>query len=121
MARLVNAHDAAEKFVATADTNCRPGGPTHSERIAVTSQAFCLVYAVDRALVGTPDYMGMACWWSDDYKHLLRDAGNARRQRAHRAILAAGLPLDGVSAEHDEIIRRAVRWFSRRKPARATK
>jgi hypothetical protein len=78
MARVVNAHDAADKFVSTADTNCRPGGPTHNEK------------------------------------------GNARRQRAHNAILAAGLQLDGVSAEHEEIIRRAARWFVRRKRTRAT-
>lgn len=109
MARLINAHDAAERFVAAADTNCRPGGPTHSERLAVTSQAFCLIYAVDLALAGTPDYMGLAYWWADEYKHRLRDATNSQRRRAHHAILAAGLPLDGVSSAHAAIINRAVR------------
>ncbi len=116
---MINAHDAAEKFVRTADTGCRPGGPTHNERLAVTSKAYCLLHTVDTALIGTQDYMGLAHWWADEYKHILRDVGNTRRQRAHRAILAAGLQLDGVSPEHEEIIRRAARWFVRKRPMRA--
>ena len=106
---MIDIWTAAERYSRRADASCRPGGPTHTERLPVTSRAYTLVYALDRALVGTPDYMGLAHWWADEYKHRLRGALNSQRRRAHHALLAAGLPLDGVSAEHAEIINRAAR------------
>ena len=90
-----------------ADCNTLPGGPTHVERLPVTTRAFQLVYSLDRGLVGTPDYMGLAGWWNDDYKHRLRAASTSERKKAHDRILAAGLPLDGASDEHAAIIARA--------------
>jgi hypothetical protein len=100
---------AAERYATKADAGTRPGGPTHCERLHVTTRAYTLVYAIDRALVGTGDYMGLANWWSDSYKNRLRGATTRQRKRAHDAILAAGLPLDGESAKHREIIDRATR------------
>jgi hypothetical protein len=90
-----------------ADCDTLPGGPTHVERLPVTSRAFQLVYSLDRGLVGTPDYMGLAGWWNDDYKHRLRAASTIERKKAHDRILAAGLPLDGASDEHAAIVARA--------------
>jgi len=90
-----------------ADCSTRPGGPTHTERLPVTTRAFQLIYSIDRGLVGTLDYMGLAHWWADEYKHRLRGATNKQRKKAHDAILAAGFPLDGVSVEHADIIARA--------------
>jgi hypothetical protein len=49
----------------------------------------------------------MAGWWNDDYKHRLREASNSERKKAHDRLLAAGLPLDGASVEHADIIARA--------------
>jgi hypothetical protein len=81
-----------------------------------------LVYALDRALIGTPDYMGLAHWWADEYKHRLRGARNSQRRKAHHAILAAGLPLDAASDEHKAIINRATSSRPRApKPAGAKK
>jgi hypothetical protein len=97
-----------------ADCNTSPGGPTHIERLPVTTRAFQLIYAVDRGLVGTLDYVGLACWWADEYKHRLRGATNRQRKKAHDAILAAGLSLDGVSVEHTAIIASATRPAKRK-------
>jgi hypothetical protein len=106
---MIDIWTAAERYATKADASTRPGGPTHCERLHVTSRAYTLVYAIDRALVGTGDYMGLAYWWSDVYKHRLRGATTKQRRRAHDAILAAGLPLDGESVRHREIIDRATR------------
>lgn len=95
---------AAERYATKADASTRPGGPTHCARLHVTSRAHTLVYALDKALVGSSDYMGLASWWGDAYKHLLRAATTTQRKRAHGAILAAGLPVDGESDEHAAIV-----------------
>jgi hypothetical protein len=58
----------------------------------------------DEARVGTPEYQGLAYFWAYDYRHYLRDCGNARRREVHTQLLAAGLPLDGVSDAHAKII-----------------
>lgn len=89
------------------DRDATSGGPTHVERLPLTSRSFMLLYSLDRALVGTLDYMGMAGWWADEYKHTLRGASTSERKKAHDALLAAGLRLDGESDEHARIIARA--------------
>jgi len=58
----------------------------------------------DEARVGTPEYQGLAYFWAYDYRHYLRDCGNERRREVHTQLLAAGLPLDGVSDAHAKII-----------------
>lgn len=82
----------------------KPGGPTHDYKPRMTFRMFCIMLQIDAAMVGTPDYMGLAYWWDHDYKHAMRAASTKQRKKAHDAILAAGLPLDGVSDEHAQII-----------------
>jgi hypothetical protein len=89
------------------DCSTLPGGPTHIERLPLTSRAFSLLYSLDRSLTGTLDYMGLAGWWADEYKHTLRGASAQARKKAHDGILAAGLVLDGVSDKHAAIISKA--------------
>jgi hypothetical protein len=81
-----------------------PGGPTSSYSLPLTLRAFEAVLTLDEKLVGTPDYMGVAYWWSHEYKWSLREATHKQRKRAHDAILAAGLSLDGESDEHAAIV-----------------
>jgi hypothetical protein len=82
----------------------KPGGPTHDYKPRMTFRMFCIVMRIDQAFVGTPDYMGIAYWWDHEYKHTMRDATTKERKKAHDALLAAGLPLDGVSDEHAQVI-----------------
>ena len=82
----------------------KPGGPTSSYSLPLTLRAYEAVLTLDERLVGTPDYMGVAYWWSHEYKWTLREATHTQRKRAHDAILAAGLPLDGESDEHAAIV-----------------
>jgi len=82
----------------------KPGGPTSSYALPLTLRAFEAVLTLDEKLVGTPDYMGVAYWWSHEYKWTLRAATHGQRKRAHDAIMAAGLPLDGESAHHAVIV-----------------
>jgi hypothetical protein len=77
---------------------------TSCYQLPLTLEAFEKVLALDETLVGTEDYMGVAYWWDFEYKYFLRDATHTERKKAHDTILAAGLPLDGESVEHDQII-----------------
>jgi len=96
------------------DCSQLPGGPTHIERLPLTSRAFTLLYSLDRSLVGTPDYMGLSGWWADEYKHTLRAASCSERKAAHDRIMASGLPIDGVSEKHADIIATATRAAKRK-------
>ena len=82
----------------------KPGGSTYDYKPRMTFRAFCIMLRIDHALVGTPDYMGLAYWWDHEYKFDLREATPKQRKKAHDALLAAGLPLDGVSDEHARVI-----------------
>jgi hypothetical protein len=82
----------------------KAGGETCDYKPRVTFRMFCILMRIDSAMVGTPDYMGLAYWWSHEYKYDLRAATPRERKRAHDAILDAGLELDGESDEHERII-----------------
>ena len=65
--------------------------------------------AVDASLmdilnIGTPNYLGIAYFWSHEYKHSLREFTCAQRCKVHNAFIKAGLALDGVSDKHYAII-----------------
>lgn len=87
----------------------KPGGPASCYSLPLTLRAFEALLTLDEKLVGTPDYMGVAYWWNERSKYILRAASQVERKRAHDAILRAGLPLDGESDEHAEIVMRATR------------
>ena len=86
------------------ESSTKPGGSTYDYKPRMTFRAFCIIMRIDHALVGTPDYMGLAYWWDHEYKHSLRACTTKQRKKAHDALLAAGLALDGVSDEHERII-----------------
>jgi hypothetical protein len=70
----------------------------------LTFRATMILHRIDDSMIGTPDYMGLAYWWADEYKHHLRAATPAERKRAHDKLIAEGLALDGVSDRHQQII-----------------
>lgn len=82
----------------------KPGGFVYDYKPATTFRMFCILMRIDEAMVGTADYMGFSGWWSQEYKHTLREATPRERKKAHDAIVAAGLVLDGESEEHGRII-----------------
>lgn len=89
--------------------NTKPGGPAYDYKPRLTFRMFCVLLQIDDAMIGTPDYMGLAYWWDHEYKHTLRGVTPKQRKKTHDAILAAGLPLNGVSDEHAAIIDRCTR------------
>lgn len=80
------------------------GSDAYDYRPRLTTRMALIMLRIDGAMVGTPDYMGLAYWWGYAYKFDLREATPKQRKRAHDAILAAGLPLRGESAEHARIV-----------------
>ena len=52
------------------------------------------------------DYLGIAYFWGQPYKHALRDASTAQRVKVYRAWRKQGLDLIGESPEHEAIVRR---------------
>lgn len=97
--------------------NTKPGGSTYDYKPRLTFRMFCIMLRIDEAMIGTPDYMGLAYWWDGEYKHTLRDASPKQRKIAHDRILAAGLRLDDVGSEHESIIERATRPAKKAKGA----
>ena len=76
-------------------------------------------YEIDRAAIGTRAYKGMAFFWAHEYKYELRNITSdsyeisdrkydrilrKMRRRVHADFLVFGLPLDGVSGRHRQIV-----------------
>ena len=54
------------------------------------------VWELDGRFVGTEDYMGVAYFWDQRLKHVLRAASPSARVKVHAAFLAAGVPFDAA-------------------------
>jgi len=54
--------------------------------------------------VGTPQYKGIAFFWSGMYKHTLRNCTREERVMVHNKWVKAGLELNGYSDEHQYYI-----------------
>ncbi len=77
---------------------------TEPRKLFVTGQAFDYLNALDRTFIGTNSYLGFAYFWGQEYKHTLRSANNAQRQRVHNAFIKAELDLTEASPEHEVIV-----------------
>ncbi len=97
------------RFIKATASCVNSGGDRDSLRLQATNRAWFAILGLDAAFVGTADYMGMAPFWNREYKHCMRPASYRQRQRAHSAMLKAGLPVCGVSDQHLKIIERAIR------------
>lgn len=83
--------------------------PQESWSIPVTADGSLALQRLDRQLVGTVGYLGLAYFWSHQYKHSLRAVTPRQRKRIHDAWLVAGLDLAGVSDKHQDVLDRLVR------------
>ena len=60
----------------------------------LTWEASLKLLNLDKTLVRTPDYMGIAYFWHYDFRHYLRDASYAKRRRIHNQWLKHGIDFD---------------------------
>jgi hypothetical protein len=61
---------------------------------------------LDEKFIGTNSYLGLAFFWSHDYRHYLREQSPTRLQKIHQELLKAGLTPHGVSSEHEAVIKK---------------
>ena len=61
-------------------------------------------YQIDVESIGTQEYRGIAYFWNEKYKHVLRPISGEDKVKVHKALLEAGLDVSGESPEHDRII-----------------
>jgi hypothetical protein len=78
-----------------------------NQRVMVSTCLSTIEHLRDRGRVGTKAYAGRAYFWSHRYRHHLRDASPSIRRRVHDKFLSLGIPLDGDTVRHDEVVNRA--------------
>jgi hypothetical protein len=71
----------------------------------ITGEAFIKIYNIDQNFINTPNYLGIAYFWAYEYRHYLRDATISERKKVHKLFLKFGLPIDGVSEIHFNIVK----------------
>ena len=90
--------------------------------LPMTQDAFVKLSDIDRGLVGTKDYMGLAYFWGGSIKHTLRDFTPNQRKQCHDALFNAGLAevceVSGVqyiptTPESEAIVVRFAKKFSK--------
>ena len=65
--------------------------------ITLTTMAqLTAVMKLDKGFVGTDSYMGVACFWDHELKHVLREAPISKRVKVHAAFLERGVPFDAA-------------------------
>ena len=52
------------------------------------------VMELDRGFVGTENYMGVASFWDQRIKHVMREMSCSTRVKVHAAFLERGVPFD---------------------------
>jgi len=62
------------------------------------------IYKLDKKFIGTQDYMGVAYFWSHEYKHILRDMSITQRRRDHKKALKLGIDFTEVGAKQWELL-----------------
>ncbi len=75
---------------------------------SLTFDALSKMLELDRTLVGTPDYMGLAYFWGHDYKHSLRDATAKQRRTIHNTWLDRGIDFINQSEEGWNVIEKII-------------
>ena len=69
-------------------------------------EAYMLLWHSDKNFVGTSNYVGLAYYWSYDYRHYLRDATPYVKRKVHTEFLKHGLNLAESTEKHLSIIRK---------------
>jgi hypothetical protein len=97
----------AEQYLKMCEAREPKGKNYYFTEVRVGSQSlYSKLLAMDKKLLGTKDYMGIAYFWGQAYKHELRDCTIDARVAIHDAWLDAGLDLDGESAAHESILKK---------------
>lgn len=73
-------------------------------RSRITYDAHKRLRELDESLINTPDYMGLAYFWSFAFRHELRDATTDVRRKVHTAFRTAGLAVDENTPQHRQIV-----------------
>ena len=76
----------------------------HRYLISINQNNYLAILQLDRELIGTEDYMGLAFFWDYNYRHQLDGAAPAQRRRVHEKLLMAGCKPEGISDMHSKII-----------------
>jgi len=76
---------------------------------AISWGATSEIYKLDKKFVGTEDYMGVAYFWSHEYKHTLRDVTISQRRRIHKKALNLGLDFTEVGASQWELMSKVLK------------
>jgi len=71
---------------------------------AISWGASSEIYKLDKRFIGTEDYMGVAYFWSHEYKHFLRDFTVSQRRRIHKKALKLKVDFTEVGAKQWELI-----------------
>jgi len=69
-------------------------------------EAYMLLWHSDKNFIGTSNYVGLAYYWSYDYRHYLRDASPYVKRKVHAEFLKHGLNLSDSTEKHLSIIRK---------------
>lgn len=72
----------------------------------LTWEASLKLLNLDKTLVRTPDYMGIAYFWHYDFRFHLRDASYAKRRKIHNQWLKHGLDFDNPCDKAWQIVRK---------------
>ena len=71
---------------------------------AISTDALTAILKIDASFVGTENYMGIAYFWGQEFKHTLREQTPAVLRRVHAKLLAAGIDIGGDGPEYAAIV-----------------
>ena len=75
----------------------------------ITGEAFVKIHEIDQNFISTNNYLGLAYFWSYEYRHYLRGATISQRKKIHNAFLKNKLILDQSSEKHFTIIKQILK------------
>jgi len=77
-----------------------------SYRVQLTDAAWVAIRELDLTFIGTKNYMGIAYFWGQHWKYVLREETAKTRKLIHDALLESGLDFveDGEKPEYVAII-----------------
>ena len=78
---------------------------SHLNLETISSTAYQAINKLDKSLIGTKDYMGIAWFHNHEYRHYMRDISVSKRRKIHQALIKDKLQLDGESIQHLFIIK----------------
>jgi len=70
----------------------------------VSFEAYKAIKELDESFIGSDNYMGVAWFHNQAYRHDMRPLTPAKRKKIHDAMLKAELELCAISPKHNTII-----------------